>query len=120
MGMQWLLCLISTKYGQVKDGKYKGCGMGLGSDDKGVSTDVNWTKLHFIKGTKMIAEVRIETLKSYKILCQTVKATTIVLTFADDEKCTVELPALDANGKPFVNDRVGLVLNVLSSVSVEV
>ncbi len=117
--MGWFLNLLCTKYGKVTGGKHKGCGMGIGTDDKGVSVNAAWTKLLFIKGTKLIEEVRIETLKSYKILTQTVRETTIVLTHADGEKSTVVLPAVDANGKPWVNDRVGQVLGALSNIAVE-
>ena len=119
--MGWFMNLLATKYGRVTGGKHKGCGMGIGSDEKGVKlgSSVAWTKLLFIKGTKMIEEVRIETLKSYKVLGQTIKETTIVLTFADGQKDTVVLPALDANGKPWVNDRVGLILGMLSNVPAE-
>ena len=118
--MQKILCLLCTKYGKVINGKHNGCGMAIGSDDtKNVSVDVKWTKLMFIKGSKMMEEVRIETLKACKVLNQTEKATTILLTFADGETSTVSLPAVDAQGKPFVNDRVGLVLGALSSVPTE-
>ena len=119
MGMQWLLNLITTKYGKVNDGKYKGCDMGIGTDDKGVAVNITYTKLLFIKGFKTVDEVRIETLKSYKILLQSPKATTIILTHADGQRSTVDLPAVDANGQPFQNDRVGLVLGALSKTPIE-
>ena len=121
MGMKWLLNYICTKYGTVTEGKHKGCGMGVGSDDNGVKSmnGVVWTKLMFIKGTKMIEEVRIESLKSYKIISKTAKATVILITYADGEQSRVYLPAVDGNGQPWSSDRVGLVLGALSSVPVE-
>ncbi len=117
--MGWFLNLISTKYGTVTSGKYKGCSMGLGNDgNKKIEVNATCDQMLFIKGFKEVARVKVSTVKKYRIVSQTARATVITVVYDNGENSTITLPAVDANGKPWNNDRVGLVLSMFANCEV--
>ncbi len=115
-----LLAFISTRFGTVIKGKYQGCKFALGSDKKGMTATFN--QFLFIKGFKELARVHVVEVAEHEEISDSPSELVLKLTWKDDTYSIIKLPRLDSQGKPWVNDRVGMVqrsLEILDEIREE-
>ena len=98
--LKGFICVASTSYGTVKEGKHKSCKVGMNSD---------FDTLQFVNGTKLEASHVIkDDVKTFRLICEDSDGCKIEIVYNDGETSEIFSPVEDnlGNGLSNVDDRL--------------